>query len=442
MGVDLESRRLPSRDLRATVAVSGVVLAGALALPLVVPPGRVPSPAVTVLYLGMLVFVLRLLFQVGSSATMAAELIFIPALAVLPAPLIPLYVIAAVVVKTSIDVVVGGAPVSRLAMAPMWGAFALGPGIVLSATGSSSLLHSPGLIVAVVATQLLGDALANGAFEMARKRIGVREFFEEIRIVYAMDIALVPVGVMIALAVSPAPWRLVLCAPLLLVFAMLTRIRNAHVREALELSDAYHGMALVLGDIIEHDDTYTGEHSRGVVELSLQVAAAMGLNPEERLKVEFGARLHDVGKVAVPKEIINKAGALNAREWEIIRTHTVEGQRILDRAGGLMRDIGVIVRSSHERWDGTGYPDGLADTAIPVESRVVSACDAFNAMITDRSYRRAMSALAAIDELRRYAGSQFDPVVVQALIDVVSAPTVLVDAPAIVASDDDLPLAA
>ena len=107
-----------------------------------------------------------------------------------------------------------------------------------------------------------------------------------------------------------------------------------------------------------------------------------------------------------------------------------------------MRDIGVIVRSSHERWDGTGYPDGLAGTAIPVESRVVSACDAFNAMITDRSYRRAMSALAAIDELRRYAGSQFDPVVVQALIDVVSAPTVLVDAPAIVASDDDLPLAA
>jgi HD-GYP domain-containing protein (c-di-GMP phosphodiesterase class II) len=135
--------------------------------------------------------------------------------------------------------------------------------------------------------------------------------------------------------------------------------------------------------------------------------------------VEFGALLHDVGKIAIPNEIINKPGPLDDDEWLVIKTHTVEGQRMLDQVGGVMRAIGHIVRSSHERWDGGGYPDGLVGEAIPRESRIVACCDAFNAMTTDRSYRRAMGLEEALVELRINAGTQFDPEVVDAVVRVV-----------------------
>jgi HD-GYP domain-containing protein (c-di-GMP phosphodiesterase class II) len=135
--------------------------------------------------------------------------------------------------------------------------------------------------------------------------------------------------------------------------------------------------------------------------------------------IEFGALLHDVGKIAIPNEIINKPGPLDEEEWLVIKTHTVEGQRMLDQVGGVMQEIGQIVRASHERWDGGGYPDGIAGDAIPREARVVACCDAFNAMTTDRSYRRAMPLDEAIIELRINAGTQFDPEVVDAVIAVV-----------------------
>jgi len=145
----------------------------------------------------------------------------------------------------------------------------------------------------------------------------------------------------------------------------------------------------------------------------------MGLDGTGRQRVEFGALLHDVGKIAIPKSIINKPGPLDDEEWALIRTHTVEGQRLLDRVGGLMRDVGRVVRASHERWDGGGYPDGLAGEEIPLEARIVACCDSFNAMTTTRSYRRAMSVDAALEECRACAGTQFDPAVVDALLRVV-----------------------
>jgi len=135
--------------------------------------------------------------------------------------------------------------------------------------------------------------------------------------------------------------------------------------------------------------------------------------------VEFGALLHDIGKIAVPKAIVNKPGKLDPHEWEIIKTHTVEGQRMLERVGGFMREVGEIVRSSHERWDGGGYPDGLSGETIPLAARIVSCCDAFNAMTTTRPYRNAMPIGDALDEVRAHEGTQFDPRVVVALVAVV-----------------------
>jgi HD-GYP domain-containing protein (c-di-GMP phosphodiesterase class II) len=127
--------------------------------------------------------------------------------------------------------------------------------------------------------------------------------------------------------------------------------------------------------------------------------------------VEFGALLHDFGMIAVPNEIINKPGKLNDEEWAVMKRHTILGQEMLERVGGVLSDIGVVVRASHERYDGKGYPDGLAGEDIPIAARIISCCDAFSAMTTDRSYRKAMPLSKALAELKANAGTQFDPLV-------------------------------
>ena len=138
-------------------------------------------------------------------------------------------------------------------------------------------------------------------------------------------------------------------------------------------------------------------------------------------RVEFGALLHDIGKISVPKEILNKPGPLDDDEWAVMHRHTIEGERMLGQVGGLLAEVGRMVRSSHEHFDGSGYPDGLAGTEIPIEARIVSCCDAFSAMTTDRPYRKAMPLEAALLELDACAGTQFDPAVAAALAAVVTA---------------------
>src|SRR5207248_8744068 len=125
--------------------------------------------------------------------------------------------------------------------------------------------------------------------------------------------------------------------------------------------------------------------------------------------------------VRIPNEIINKAGKLTPEERKVIETHTIEGERMLHRVGGLLGEIGRIVRSCHENYDGSGYPDGLAGDEIPLLARIVSCCDAFNAMTSDRSYRAALPVSTAVAELRDASGTQFDPQVVDALVAAVDA---------------------
>ena len=168
--------------------------------------------------------------------------------------------------------------------------------------------------------------------------------------------------------------------------------------------------------MIGYDDAYTGSHTRGVTDLAATSPTRSGSAPEQRRKVEFGAMLHDVGKIAISKTIINKPSSLTEDEWALMRTHTIEGQRMLDQVGGLMSEIGRVVRWSHERYDGAGYPDGIAGEEIPIEARIVFCCDAFSAMTTDRPYRGAMDEESAIAELRANSGTQFDPAVVDALV--------------------------
>ncbi len=147
-----------------------------------------------------------------------------------------------------------------------------------------------------------------------------------------------------------------------------------------------------------------------------RVCDGLELSPRERRDAEFVALLHDVGKVRVPKSIINKPGPLTPEERAVMERHTIEGERLLLRVGGLLGEVGRIVRSCHERYDGNGYPDGLSGEEIPLIARIVACGDAFNAMTSDRSYRKAMPLEEAVAELRRGSGTQFDPRVVDALI--------------------------
>jgi diguanylate cyclase (GGDEF)-like protein len=158
----------------------------------------------------------------------------------------------------------------------------------------------------------------------------------------------------------------------------------------------------------------TSEHAFDVAALAAGVAARLGVDPIDRGLVRRAAELHDVGKIAIDPAIVNKPGPLDEDEWAQMRLHTVIGDDLLLAAPPL-RAVAPLVRASHERWDGGGYPDGLAGTDIPLAARIVAACDAYDAMTTDRCYRRGMSAADARAELERCSGTQFDPTVVAAL---------------------------
>jgi HD-GYP domain-containing protein (c-di-GMP phosphodiesterase class II) len=174
------------------------------------------------------------------------------------------------------------------------------------------------------------------------------------------------------------------------------------------------GAAEALAALVAARDGCAGAHTEDVSALALQLAVACGLTAAEAHMLGLAGRLHDIGKVAVPDAILHKPGPLSEAEWTIIRTHPAVGADVIERIPAL-RPIAPLVRGHHERWDGQGYPDQLAGEAIPLGARILAAADAYAAIITDRPYRRAQSPARAITELRRHAGTQFDPQVVAAL---------------------------
>jgi response regulator RpfG family c-di-GMP phosphodiesterase len=168
---------------------------------------------------------------------------------------------------------------------------------------------------------------------------------------------------------------------------------------------------------VEARDAYTGEHSLAVVKHAAAVARKVGLTEEQVIDVSHVALLHDIGKIAIPDAILRKPGRLTADEWEIMRSHPVASERLICNVEGLSH-LAPAIRGEHERWDGAGYPDGLAGEEIPIESRITLACDAYHAMTSDRPYRAALTPAEARAELERGMGTQFCPHVTRALLDV------------------------
>jgi putative nucleotidyltransferase with HDIG domain len=361
-------------------------------------------------------------FEVGAGFTVPTQAVFVPMLFALPVSLVPLVVATGLALGKTPQILAGRVPAGRLLAVPANCWFALGPAIVLAGAHDHSPGRRFGILALALAAQFVCDFVANATWEGMFAEVTIAALAHEVRQVYAIDVALSPLGLALAFAAERvhSQFAVLLVMPLFGVLWLFSKERRMRMEQLLELNDAYQGTALLLGDVVEADDSYTGEHCRGVVSLALDTAKALGLSADERRAVEFGALLHDVGKVAVPKEIINKPGKLDEREWAIIKMHTVEGQKMLERIGGFMGEIGHIVRSHHERWDGGGYPDGLKGEAIPIGARIVSACDTFNAMTTTRSYRDALPVARALAELEDNAGSQFDPDVVRAIVKVIT----------------------
>jgi HD-GYP domain-containing protein (c-di-GMP phosphodiesterase class II) len=330
---------------------------------------------------------------------------------------VPLAVAGGIVAGSLEECARGSLRVSRIPMRLMIAWHAVGPALVFAIAGEREprLSDWPLYAVALLSQFGLDTLWAAGREWLAlgiRPKVQVRAMFW----VYSIDAGLAPVGLAIAFATESSPYGVVLALPLVGLLSIFARERRVRIDHELELRDAYRGTAFLLGDVVEADDEYTGVHSRDVVELTLKVVEQLDLSTRERRDAEFVALLHDVGKVRVPKSIINKPGPLTAEERAVMEQHTVEGERLLLRVGGLLGEIGRVVRSCHERYDGNGYPDGIAGDEIPLIARIVACCDAFNAMTTDRSYRKAMPLDEAVAELRRSSGTQFDPQVVDALI--------------------------
>jgi HD-GYP domain-containing protein (c-di-GMP phosphodiesterase class II) len=182
-----------------------------------------------------------------------------------------------------------------------------------------------------------------------------------------------------------------------------------------------------LGRMVEHHQTRDAllqalsesqpgarDRAGNVSALAIAIARRLGLDAADIDGVGRAAELHDIGKMAVPDDILSKAGPLAADEWRIVRQHTIVGERIL-RAAPSLATSAPMVRWSHERWDGTGYPDGLSGKDIPIGARIIAACDAYTAMVSDRPHASRRSSEEALAELRREASGQFDPAVVDAL---------------------------
>jgi HD domain-containing protein len=427
-------RRMSPRE-RTVLGLSAsvfVIAAGLIAF--LVPAERETQPLLLAgLVLGY-AFISRVRFEVGNSFVVPEALAFVPLLLMAPLPYVPLLVGLAAALSVVSQVFDRSMHWERVitSCSDCW--FSIGPVLVLAifAPGEVSL-DNTGWYAAALAAQFAFDfswaVLRDRAIDALPLRVVLHDYLEVVR----FDAILVPVAFAITLSAVDQPLMLLTVGPLVWLLDIFSRDRRERYTAALELQRAYRGTVMLLADVVEFDDQYTADHSRSVVELVHATADELGVDRARRQELEFAALLHDVGKIAIPKEILNKPAALTDSEFEVMKTHTIEGQFMLDRVGGLLGRVGEIVRSCHERWDGTGYPDALRGEEIPLESRIVFAADAFNAMTTNRPYRNAMSTADALEELRAGAGTQFDPAVVEALCTLIES-----GAPAVASAADEV----
>jgi HD-GYP domain-containing protein (c-di-GMP phosphodiesterase class II) len=410
------AREMDTRERFATSISALLFLVATAAIAVLIPDERSVDPVVTVGLLLTYAVALHVRFEFAGYYGSPEQLVFIPLLLLGPLPLVPLLVAAAGVLAMVPDIARNNWHREQLlaGFADSW--LSIGGVLVLGVLypGDLSLAHLDIYLLAIAAhfaTDLTWTLVRNRLLDRLPLADVVRGFTGTA----SVDAILTPVGFVFAIAAADEPAALLAIGPLVYLLHMFSQDRRERYSKTLELNRAYRGVVMLLSDVVEYEDDYTAHHSRSVVELVNSVADELNFDLNDRQELEFAAMLHDVGKIAISKDILNKPAALTDTEFEVMKTHTIEGQFMLDRVGGLLGRVGEIVRSCHERWDGRGYPDGLAGEEIPLASRIVFACDAYHAMTSDRVYRKAMPVDKAVAELQANAGTQFDPVVVSAL---------------------------
>jgi HD domain len=361
----------------------------------------------------------RVRYGVGSAWTAPTQLVFVPMLFVLPVPLVPLIVAACSLSDQLPHVLHRQLAPTRVLARVADASYALGPALVFTVFHVTAFSWGrwPVFMLAFLA-QLGADSSAGLTRTWLAERIPPARQVPMLWL-YATDACLSCVGLLAAASAADKPGLVLLTLPLVAFVWLLARERGKRLDYGLALSTAYRGIAELLGYVAEAKGE-GGSGGHDVVDLSRDAGATLGLTSHQRRVLEFVAMLHDVGKISVPSDILNKDGELDEHEREIVRRHTIEGEQILKRLGGAFASVAPYVRACHERYDGRGYPDGLAGDAIPIQARIVFACEALRAMTTDRPQRPAMPMRAALAELRRCAGTQFDPDVVHALERVVA----------------------
>jgi HD-GYP domain-containing protein (c-di-GMP phosphodiesterase class II) len=417
-----ERRPLPMRPRERRVFFTVAAAVGTLTLvaAFLLPWNRDFQPLLAVALVLVYAVLASVMFEIGRGFATADQLVLVAMLYLMPLPV-------------AVPLIVLGYLLSDL------------PSVLARKVHPDRLVQSfgnvDGALAAAVAVALIGPhvhgADAAGVFAIAfavQIAVSCSVSFAIYRLAFAtppriaapaigfglwIDTLLWPFAMLVAVGADSFPAAVL--APLALAWLLhaFSRERAERYGAALELNRAYRGTVTVLTDVVESEDSYTADHSRSVVSLAEAVADELRVPLDDRQELEFAARLHDVGKLAIPREILHKPSSLTREEFELIKTHTLEGERILARAGGLLARVGKLVRSCHERWDGGGYPDGLAGEEIPLPARIVFCCDAYNAMTTDRPYRDAMPRDAALAEIAANAGTQFDPQAASALTAVV-----------------------
>jgi HD-GYP domain-containing protein (c-di-GMP phosphodiesterase class II) len=412
-----ETGGMRGRNLWSALFFATGFLVVATVLPFGIDSSRSPSVVTVLALIVAYAAASQARFEVGTGLFLPTGLIFVPMLFLLPLGSVPVAICAGLLLGAATDLLRRGLPLERMLIVPLNSWYSIGPVVVLALAGERGpQLSDWPLYVAALAAQCAVDYAIQAPHQRFVNGLPFSLAARYMSWAFLVEAALAPVGLLVALVAVDQPVALTFVLPLIGLLFVFARERQVRIDHALELSHAYRGTALLLGDVVEADDAYTGLHSRDVVSLVLDVCDRLGVEGRERRDAEFAALLHDVGKIKIPSEIISKPGKLTDEEFELIKTHTVEGERLLSQVGGLLGNVGHIVRLCHEDWDGTGYPDGLSGEQIPLVARIVRCCDAYSAMTTDRSYRKAMPTTDAVAELRRCSGTDFDPAVVEALI--------------------------
>lgn len=262
--------------------------------------------------------------------------------------------------------------------------------------------------LASVVLHLTNTGLVAGAVSLQLRTNPVRVWIQSLPLDLTEHLILTALGIIAA--------QLAIEEPLVLLFLTLPTVLVYHaLRQTIRLRKDTQEALAALVDIIELRDPYTAGHSRRVAKIAHDLALRIGLTAEEADLIELAAQVHDLGKAALDTTILRKPGKLNEDEWKQVRLHPIHSADIVARFAAYRHSIG-IVRHHHERWDGKGYPDGLAGEEIPLGARILAVADTFDALTSDRPYRRGMSVGEAIAILEQDAGSQWDPRLVEVFV--------------------------